>query len=246
MAPTHEYPGGYLVFDIESVPDPRLHAPVGELPPGERAPMAPIPEQRIVALAALRLDADYRPLWHRLLGGSARDEATMLRELAAELDGAHETTAIVTFAGRHFDVPLVLLRSMAHGLSARWYYASRAYRERGGGGAHVDLQDSLGYVRNLSLRRAVRLFGLPGKLDVQGDDVEALYAAGELERIEAYCLCDVAQTAFLLLRLRLVQGVLDGAAYQARARALYDALRDDARLAALFAATDTKALLGAA
>ena len=33
----------------------------------------------------------------------------------------------------------------------------------------------------------------------------ALHLAGQLEALRAYCLSDVAQTAFLLLRFRLVR-----------------------------------------
>jgi len=43
---------------------------------------------------------------------------------------------------------------------------------------------------------------------VAGPDVHALYAAGALDRIAAYCMTDVVQTWLLFLRYRLVDGSL--------------------------------------
>ena len=55
---------------------------------------------------------------------------------------------------------------------------------------------------------------------VDGSQVEGLYATGQLDLIKKYCLSDVAQTAFLFLRYRLLQGIIDGPGYRAAASRL--------------------------
>jgi hypothetical protein len=71
---------------------------------------------------------------------------------------------------------------------------------------------------------------LPGKVDVAGEDVGALYAAGAHDRIAAYCMTDVIQTWLLWLRHRLVEGSLTPDGYEESAAAA------QARLPALLAA----------
>ena len=41
---------------------------------------------------------------------------------------------------------------------------------------------------------------------MDGSQIEALFNAGQMETIRNYCLCDVAQTAFLFLRYELLRG----------------------------------------
>ena len=65
-----------------------------------------------------------------------------------------------------------------------------------------------------SLDGAARIIGLPGKDGVDGSQVEGLFHAGQIEALRRYCLSDVAQTAFLFLRYRLVAGDLDRDGYR--------------------------------
>ncbi|HEX7499145.1 MAG TPA: hypothetical protein VF524_02460, partial [Polyangia bacterium] len=84
---------------------------------------------------------------------------------------------------------------------------------------------------------------LPGKDGVDGSQVEALYRTGQIEALRGYCLSDVAQTAFLFLRYRLLAGLLDRAAYTKAATGLLEAIAADARLAPLVAHIDRSRLL---
>ena len=52
---------------------------------------------------------------------------------------------------------------------------------------------------------------------VDGSQVQDLYEQGRLEEIHRYCRNDVVQTYFLFLRVELMRGRIDDAAYQ-RAR----------------------------
>jgi hypothetical protein len=54
--------------------------------------------------------------------------------------------------------------------------------------------------------------------------------AGKIDEVNAYCLCDVAQTAGLFLRVQLLRGELDRARYQEAARALLTFLDLDERV----------------
>lgn len=91
-----------------------------------------------------------------------------------------------------------------------------------------------------------RLIGLPGKVGVDGSQVEGLYRAGQLEVIKSYCLADVAQTSLLFLRFRLLQGAMGYVEYRRCATDLMDALRADRRLADVMRQIDGDRLLLAA
>jgi predicted PolB exonuclease-like 3'-5' exonuclease len=140
-----------------------------------------------------------------------------------------------------------MLRSLRHGISAPWYYRNKSgYRYRYSTDHHVDLCDVLadhGATRMTALHGAARLIGLPGKEGVDGSQVEALYRTGQMEVLRGYCLSDVAQTAFLFLRYRLLAGLLERAAYTEAARGLLETIAADARLSTLAAHSDRPRLL---
>jgi len=103
-----------------------------------------------------------------------------------------------------------------------------------------------GAARSSSLDALARLIGLPGKVGVDGSQIEGMYRAGMLERIQSYCLSDVVQTALLFLRFRLLQGVLDRARYRSAVTALTESLAGDERIAELLQEIDGERLLVAA
>jgi predicted PolB exonuclease-like 3'-5' exonuclease len=237
-------PRSYLVLDIETVPDPLL-SPVGHLPPGVEKPFPPLYAHRPIVLGALWLDEEYR---FRRLGviGEGKDEKGMLDDFSAFV--CKYSPDLVTYNGRSFDLPVLALRSLHHGLAMSWYYQGRVrhrYSEEG----HLDLCDMLsdhGAARSMSLDAVARLIGLPGKVGVDGSQVEGLYRAGKLDEIKSYCLADVAQTALLFLRFRLLQGSMDPEKYRRCACELMEALRADQRLEEVMRQIDGDRLLLAA
>ena len=60
----------------------------------------------------------------------------------------------------------------------------------------------------------LKMIGLPGKMEVDGSQVQELYEQGRLEEIHRYCRNDVVQTYFLFLRVELMRGRIDDAAYR--------------------------------
>jgi 3'-5' exonuclease len=131
-------------------------------------------------------------------------------------------------------------------VSAPWYYRKSGYRYRYSTDKHIDLCDVLadhGATRMTALHGAARLIGLPGKDGVDGSQVETLYRTGQMDALRGYCLSDVAQTAFLFLRYRLLAGLLDRASYTNAASGLLETLAADPRLAPLATHVDRARLL---
>jgi len=221
----------FVTLDLETVADEALVSAVD----GE--PSRPYPEQlrRVLAERRARTGgrSDFLPLpYHRPVaactleaveqGGVVRvvdvgswtdrrgDEPGFLAETWDRLSGA----SLVTFHGKGFDLPVLELRSLKHGVSVpSWFPGRRA----GGVAEHLDVKELLtadGAAVAAPLDLYAKLVGLPGKEDVAGEDVQSLYSAGALDRIAAYCMTDVVQTWLLYLRFRLVEGSLTPDGYE--------------------------------
>jgi predicted PolB exonuclease-like 3'-5' exonuclease len=232
----------HLVLDIETIPDAELYSPAQPSPGTERT-FPPIFACKPVVIGVMWLDEN---LICKKTGtiGEGKDEGGMLADFA-EFMAKWEPT-LVTWNGRGFDLPVLMLRSLRYGVSAPWYYRKPGYRYRYSTDGHLDLCDVLsdhGATRMTSLHGAARLIGLPGKDGVDGSQVEALYRTGQLEALRGYCLSDVAQTAFLFLRYRLLVGTLDRAAYTVAASNLLATITADARLTPLVDRIDRARLL---
>lgn len=128
---------------------------------------------------------------------------------------------LISFNGRGFDMPMLLLRAMKYKLSANAYFEENNpqfnkskwenYRQRYSERFHTDLLESLGHfgsVRNLKLDVLSNLIGFPGKYDTSGDQVLELYYQGEQEKIDEYCQSDVLNTYGLYLNYELLKGNL--------------------------------------
>jgi predicted PolB exonuclease-like 3'-5' exonuclease len=232
----------YLVLDIETIPDVELHTPP-EPPPGQEKAFPPLFACKPIVIGVLWLDEN---LACKKMGtfGEGKDEAGMLADFADFM--TKRKPHLVTWNGRSFDLPVLLLRALRHGVSFPWYYQERDYRYRYSQDGHLDLCDFLadhGAARMTSLSGAARLIGLPGKDGVDGSQVEGLYHAGQLEALRQYCLSDVVQTAFVFLRYRLLVGQLDRDGYRKAAGDLLAAVESDGRLARLTAGLDRDRLL---
>jgi 3'-5' exonuclease len=254
----------YLVLDIETVPDTeRWNRP--EVPHGTEPPFPPTWAHRIVVIGCLWLDHGYRLKRLGVIGDSVLSRSSPglsaaegelspdLRERALLEDFSRfvgrARPVLVTYNGRNFDLPVIALRSLCHGVSLGWYYREKNVRYRYSEEGHLDLCDWLadhGATRSGSLDAVARLIGLPGKVGVDGSQVEGLYSAGQLSAIQRYCLADVAQTALLFLRFRLLQGMLPADQYQVVTAELLDALAADGRVTEVLDGTDRAHLIGPA
>lgn len=261
----------YLVFDIETVPDGALWTPPGDPSSdssdsrghrdsdgsrsrSDRDPFPPAYAHMTVVMAWLWLDERYRVRETRVIAGGDGDgdgdpgthERRILDEFSRFVE--HNRPALVTYNGRAFDLPVIALRSLRHGVAMPWYYQENGRSYRYSVDDHIDLCDWLadrGATRSGSLDALAKLIGLPGKLGMDGSHVEGMYHSGQLDQIQRYCLSDVAQTALLFVRFRLLQGHLPRDEYRAVVSELTKTLRADPRLSEFVQAIDDDRLLAA-
>jgi 3'-5' exonuclease len=228
-----------LVFDIECVPDVAGIRRVFDLPAdldddavcewfaqrrrGGSASgndFAPHYLQRVVAIAcALRNDSGFR-VWS--IGEADDPEPELIRRF---FDGIEKLTPqLVSWNGGGFDLPVLQHRALIHGVAAGRYwdwgdedkefkfnnYLARFHTR------HLDLMDVLAMYQfraNAPLDAMARMCGFPGKIGMDGSEVAAAVARGELREVRNYCETDVVNTMLLYQRFRLMRGEIAAGEY---------------------------------
>jgi predicted PolB exonuclease-like 3'-5' exonuclease len=215
----------FLVLDTESVPDGRLLSQVKyadqDLAPEDAIERAraearevsrdgsdflPVTFQTPIAVCVLRVAADFSLQALACLDAPQYRTGEIVRQFWRGV--AHYPRAkLVTFNGRGFDLPLLELAAFDLGCSARDYFYNSRNRYQGN---HLDLFD---FLSNYGACRLVggldllaKRLGKPGKMEVAGDQVYAMYREGRLREINDYCLCDTLDTYFVFLRTRVLIG----------------------------------------
>ncbi len=108
----------------------------------------------------------------------------------------------ITFNGRSFDCPFVMLRSAIHGIRpARDLMAGTRYQTP----HHIDLLEELTYhgtTRKFNLDFYCKAFGIesPKSHGITGYDINDYFRAKRFSEIAEYCLGDVKATAQLYLK----------------------------------------------
>ena len=131
---------------------------------------------------------------------------------------------LVTWNGRTFDLPVLAMRALHHGVPWGWYYDSSNIRYRYSTEGHCDLMDFLsdfGAARNMKLDDVAHLVGLPGKSadsdHIDGSMVASIVAQGpiveNMERVGRYCMQDAIQTALIFVRSRYHLEIIDRQGY---------------------------------
>jgi predicted PolB exonuclease-like 3'-5' exonuclease len=215
----------FVIFDIETVPDPAL-ATEDELVDAKtgKARFPAPPMHKVVAIAVTEFrraaDGSMAFLGARAGGAPGASEQELIAGFWKAM-GKTEPT-LVGFNSRGFDLPVLLHRSLRHGLEAPLYFQGdskwECYRQRYAVDWHLDLCEALsefGASRKISLDLAARLVGAPGKLDVDGGDVEAMVEAGLIEDVRAYCVTDTLSTGLVWLAWLRVQGRISAAQREA-------------------------------
>ena len=94
---------------------------------------------------------------------------------------------VVTWNGNGFDLPMLRLRSMMHGISAEpWFTRGtkwESYTQRYASDWHCDLMEQLadyGACTKLGMEDVALAMGLPGKIGGHGSEVAAMVVRGEL------------------------------------------------------------------
>lgn len=121
------------------------------------------------------------------------DEKTILKSFWKQL---RRYDSFVTFNGRMFDGPFVMIRSMINRVKVERNLVPYRYSAA----EHVDLADQLSFYgclsRKFPLHMWCQAFGIqsPKGSGVSGLDVKDLFYQGQYERIARYCLDDVLAT----------------------------------------------------
>jgi predicted PolB exonuclease-like 3'-5' exonuclease len=229
----------FLVLDIETVLDPEL--PISASGETERLP--PPPHHKIVVIGALLFDPSYQVRRIAVMA-EAKDESGALQDFARLVE--ERRPCLVTFNGRGFDLPVIATRCLRYGIPFRHYYHSRDVRYRFTTDGHFDVMDYIadfGATKSAKLDVLAKLCGMPGKVGVDGKDVGPMVHAGRIQEVRDYCLCDVAQTAGVFLRLQLVRGEIDRERYLAGMSSLITAIRENPKLAPVAAALNEDRLM---
>jgi hypothetical protein len=115
---------------------------------------------------------------------------------------------LVTFNGKKFDVPFILLRSALNRILPSFPLGSRAFDHKN----HFDLYEYLSKFRSPinSLQYWLEVFGLPSKSMPEGETVATLYRAGNLSAIKSYCLndCEITYDLYRMILPTVERGDL--------------------------------------
>jgi 3'-5' exonuclease len=167
---------------------------------------------RVVVLAMLNPDSGRGRVWYEKSDGRSEEvssdglftfvgekEAVFLAEFWNAIARFHR---FVTFNGRCFDGPFLMLRSAALGIPVTKNLAGYRYAVR----PHTDLLDVLSFFgasRKWNLDFACKALGVesPKEQGMDGYSVGPYYRSGRLREIALYCRRDVEATARLYRKL---------------------------------------------
>jgi len=217
-----------LCLDIETVPDRDL------IPADWPADRFPKPIwHRVVAISVVeaRIESDGAERERYIVeccrsGGRAEwDEPRLLAAFWRHFGQRH--MRMVTWNGRAFDMAVLQMRSMIHGLTAdawtqrgnRW----NNYTQRYAPDWHCDLMEVLsdyGASPRMGLEEAARAMGLPGKIGGHGSEVATMVEQGNIEQVRAYCEGDVLNLFGLYVRWALLTGRVDATGHNASMESL--------------------------
>ncbi|RUM67792.1 MAG: 3'-5' exonuclease [Sulfurospirillum sp.] len=203
----------------------------------------PIPFHQVVAISAVICDDFGR--FKRVNSIDGENEEQMISNFLNFID--KHNPKLVSFNGRNFDMPMLLVRAMKYNLSCPAYFEvdNKAlnkskwdnYRYRYSDRFHVDIMDHIaefGAVRGLNLNLLCTMMGIPGKFDVSGDEVHKLYYANEHEKIREYCESDVLNTYWLYLKYELLKGHITKDDYFDYLHLMSEELKEDKSYSKIF------------
>ena len=222
-------------IDTETVPDTGVapHDPDPDVFP-------PIPHHRIVALSMVESD-----IVRRASGGesfrvkaihgvycSEDREASLVARYWEHFN--RRPPRVVTWNGRGFDMVLLKMRAMVHGVQASGWDQTgdkwQGYNKRYSPDWHCDLADVMtdnGGARSFKQDDAAKAIGLPGKMGMHGSKVAGMIAEGRYDLVSAYCDHDAITLHALYVRWAFVSGRLDASGHNESMTSLMDHLENN-------------------
>ena len=219
----------YLVFDVESVPDPKLIKSVKysdeDLSDNDavkkfqdeileasngKSTFIPVTFQYPVSITVAKVLPDFKIEDIVSLDEPDFRTAEMVRLFWFGVENLYSDSSMVTFNGRGFDIPLLELMAFRYGYKAKRHFKDKFAGRFRFGTKHIDLQDWLSNYNairmNGGLNLLAKVLGKPGKIGTSGDDVYGMFLEGRTKEINDYCIHDVLDTYFLFLRTRVMIG----------------------------------------
>jgi predicted PolB exonuclease-like 3'-5' exonuclease len=225
----------YAVFDIETRIDKSLlkavyapHEPIdeneayqrvlAELRGQQRTDFVPLSFHVPIVIVVGNVTSEFDLVSVEQIGGANCSEEAMVRAFWDRVEQFRGT--LVSFNGRNFDLPVLELQALRYGCPAPRYFNEKyGHRYRYSEQGHYDLYEFLTNSGMYRIRGGfhllARLAGLPGKGEIDGSQVQALWETGCRSEIVKYCRRDVVQTYFLFLRIELMRGRLSPELYAA-------------------------------
>jgi len=150
------------------------------------------------------------------LDQTAMPERELLTKFLTQLGQEDPKPQLVGFNSRTADVPILVQRGIIQGVAAGefchrpnrpWEGTDYFYK---GSESHVDVKEIVsGWGKGTpSLHELAAAGGIPGKMGTTGDDVLALWLAGDVRRIVEYNQYDALTTYLVWLRTALFAGLL--------------------------------------
>ncbi|MGE5415097.1 MAG: ribonuclease H-like domain-containing protein [Syntrophomonadaceae bacterium] len=167
---------------------------------------------KVIVVAMLNPDSSRGRIWYEKSDGRVEETSSdgrfkFVGDLEAVFLGEfwramRRFQRFVTFNGRGFDGPFLMLRSAALGIPVTRNLVGYRYALR----PHTDLLEAItffGASRKWNLDFACKAFGVesPKEQGMDGFSVGPYYRAGRIREIAAYCRRDVEATAGLFRRL---------------------------------------------
>jgi len=219
-----------FVFDIETIPDLKAAKNLLDLPNASKDELRQgltkyhldltdqknaflrQPFHEIIAISFLEAEIIrdfngtelYRIIDIRSGGDLIANEADLVKGFFAHLK--KNFSRLVSFNGKHFDLPVLKYAAMKHEVEAGWLHKSgdkwNNYNQRYSLDWHCDLAEAFsdfGASAKVKMNELCAAFGLPGKIGVDGSMVMNFYDQGRLQEIRDYCETDVLNTFLLYL-----------------------------------------------
>lgn len=251
------------IFDCESVPDVNLLKEIYGYDGNEEevckiafkeqekitnSTFLPLVFHKIVSISGLICDefGNFIKIGNYGQKYQDRNELIIIKEFLNYIN--KNNPKLISFNGRTFDLPLIMLRAMQYNLNASAYFeidnhiVNKSkwdnYRQRYSENFHIDLLDSIssfGLAKNIRLNLICKMLGIPGKFDVNGNDVwELFYINKDLNKIDDYCQSDVLNTYWLFLKYNILQGKIDIKNYKSLLNTFFDKIPNNKNYSEVF------------
>ena len=169
----------------------------------------PVLFHKVVCISAVLADKNGKFIKVNTIEG--KDEHEIIANFLNFIE--NHAPKLVSYNGRGFDLPMLMIRAMKYNLRAPRYYNTSDkwcnYRTRYDATWAMDLLDYISDFRAVSglrLDTLCAMLGMPGKYDVHGDQVLELFYANKLDKIKEYCESDTLNTYWLFLKYELLRG----------------------------------------